>query len=74
MAIEIKNARILIVDDEPKNVDLLQQSLEADGYKNIECTTDARQALPLFERFDSNLVLLDLRMPHLDGFKVMEQL
>ena len=74
MDINIKGACILIVDDEPKNVELLRQSLEHDGYENIESTTDSREALPLFEKFNPSLVLLDLRMPHLDGFQVMKQL
>jgi len=70
----IKNARILIVDDEPKNVELLNQALKHEGYKNIESITDPREVLSIYKEFTPDLILLDLRMPHLDGFKVMDQL
>ena len=73
MDIQVSDGKILIVDDEPMNVSLLEQSLKLYGYSNIKSTTDAREALPLFKSFSPDLVMLDLRMPHLDGFKVMDQ-
>jgi putative two-component system response regulator len=66
--------RILIVDDQEPNVLLLERILRGAGYPNIRSTTDARLALDLFSRFDPDLVLLDLMMPHLDGFEVMRRL
>jgi len=63
--------RILIVDDEPANVLLLERLLRREGYLDIASTTDARQALPLFKEFQPDIVLLDLLMPYLDGFAVM---
>jgi putative two-component system response regulator len=67
-------ARILAVDDQPSNLSLLEQLLERNGFPNVESTSDARQALPLFLSFRPDLVLLDLQMPHLDGYEVLEQL
>ncbi len=70
---DLKNATILIVDDQEANIELLEGFL-ADDYSNINSTTDPRRALPLFNALAPDLVLLDLHMPHLDGFEVMEQL
>ncbi len=71
---EIKNARILIVDDEPGNIELLRQVLDQSGYPNIKTTSDPREVLSIYKEFDPDILLLDLRMPHMDGFAVMEQL
>ena len=68
------DARILVVDDERANVVLLERILEQDGYTNLRSTTDAHQAATLYDEFAPDLVLLDLHMPGLDGFAVMEQL
>lgn len=70
----IKQGSILIVDDEKANVRLLEITLEDAGYTNVCSTTDSRQALALFRSNRPDLVLLDLAMPHLDGFAVMRQL
>jgi diguanylate cyclase (GGDEF)-like protein len=67
-------ARILIVDDEPANVLLLERILDEAGYSNYTATTDSRQVLDLHAQVDPDLVLLDLAMPHLDGFAVMAEL
>jgi putative two-component system response regulator len=68
------DARILIVDDEPANVLLLERVLEEAGYPNHAGTTDPRQVLAIHAQYDPDLILLDLAMPHLDGFAVMAQL
>jgi putative two-component system response regulator len=70
----LESARLLIVDDEPANVQLLERILKKGGYTNIESVNDARRVLALFSSFQPDLVLLDLLMPHMDGFMVMEQL
>jgi signal transduction histidine kinase len=67
-------ARLLVVDDEQANVRLLERMLARAGYTDVASTTDPTQVLSLFERFDPDLVLLDLGMPHLDGYQVMAQL
>ena len=71
---DIRRARILVVDDEPVNVQLLEYLLKTTGYENVSSTYDPRQvvALHLKHRFD--LIILDLHMPHMDGFQVMEAL
>ncbi|MGH2555409.1 MAG: ATP-binding response regulator [Actinomycetota bacterium] len=70
----LDEARILVVDDEPPNVRLLQRVLEQAGYVNVEATTDSRRVAGLLTGFAPDLILLDLLMPHLDGFEVMDQL
>lgn len=70
----LKNATILIVDDNISNVELLEGILEIEGYVNIRSTTDPRQVIDLYESFQPDLILLDLLMPYLSGFEVMEQL
>jgi len=71
---DLKHSHLLIVDDQPPNVALLKQILERDGYTEIRGITDARETLALVQNFQPDLILLDLQMPHLDGFAVMEQL
>ena len=70
----LSDARILVIDDEPANVLLLERLLERWGYKNVVSTTDSSQAVGLAARPTPSLVLLDLAMPPPDGFEVMEQL
>jgi DNA-binding response OmpR family regulator len=66
--------KILIVDDEPANVALLEDMLGEQGYTHLKSTTDSRLVLQLCDEFDPDLILLDLFMPHLDGFAVLESL
>lgn len=67
-------ARILVVDDNAANVALLEAMLEEEGYTDVTGLTDPREVVPLYERRRFDLVLLDIRMPHLDGHQVMERL
>jgi len=69
-----RNARILIVDDEPMNVDLLRRLLERAGFSRVESTNDSREAVDLYVKFRPDLILLDLHMPHRDGLEVMDEL
>ena len=71
---EILGYRILIVDDEPVNVTLLEQMLEAAGYTDVHSTTDPRVVLDRHRDECFDLILLDIRMPHLSGIQVMENL
>jgi diguanylate cyclase (GGDEF)-like protein len=70
----LARARILIVDDEQPNVRLLERLLLSGGYTEMRGTTDPQEALALFDAMHPDLVLLDLHMPHLDGFAVMKTL
>lgn len=71
---DANDARILIVDDEPANVLLLERVLQRDGFENIEGTTDARDGLASFRDRRPDILLLDLHMPGLDGLAVMQRL
>ena len=72
--ITLPPAKILVVDDEPSNVRLLERMLELFGGLEWRCTTDPREAIPIFAEFQPDLVLTDLHMPHMDGYQVMEEL
>jgi diguanylate cyclase (GGDEF)-like protein/PAS domain S-box-containing protein len=71
---DIRRARILIVDDEPVNVQLLEFLLKTTGYEQVSSTTDPRQVATLHLQHSYDLIILDLQMPHMDGFQVMEAL
>lgn len=66
--------KILIVDDEPANVALLEGLLEDNGYRRIASITDSRQAMAKINDFQPDLILLDLMMPHIDGLGILESL
>src|SRR5271165_416739 len=68
------HCRILVVDDEPANVHLLDRFLKEAGFNNIRTTSDSREALRIYREQQPDIVLLDLLMPFLDGFAVMKQL
>src|SRR4030095_11840836 len=70
----MKEPTVLIVDDESANVRLLERILGAAGFFRVIGTTAARSARDLFVQHRPDLVLLDLHMPHLDGFGVISQL
>src|SRR3954452_3063673 len=67
-------ARVLVVDDQEANVRLLERLLSRAGYRHIEGITDSRQVTERVEDFRPDLVLLDLHMPHVDGFAVLRLL
>ena len=69
-----RTSRVLIVDDEPANVDILTRILGRAGFSHLESTTDSREVAAMYLRFRPDLILLDLHMPHLDGLAVMDQL
>jgi len=73
-AIEILSASILIVDDQEANVMLLEQMLRSAGYTHFSSTMDSRTVCQLYEAHRYDLILLDLQMPNMDGFAVMEGL
>ena len=70
----IKEGTIFIVDDEKANVRLLEMVLQSAGYRNVYSTLDSREVCDLFKSIRPDLLLLDLSMPHLSGFEVMDQL
>lgn len=67
-------ARILLVDDEPANLALLAAVLRREGYGNIEAVSDPREAISCHLAFKSDLVVLDLMMPGVDGYALLDAL
>ena len=72
--INIKNAKILIVDDQESNINLLDQMLNQAGYTNVSSTTNPQEVCALHRKNQYDLIFLDLQMPVMDGFQVMEGL
>ena len=66
--------KILIIDDEPVNVALLEEILVEAGYTRFESILDSKLALQIYKTFLPDLVLLDLMMPPPDGFAILESL
>jgi DNA-binding response OmpR family regulator len=66
--------KILVIDDEPANAELLEALLADKGYEHVAVITDSRVALEVCRTFDPDLILLDLMMPHIDGFSILESL
>jgi PAS domain S-box-containing protein len=71
---DILNARILIVDDQAANVSLLEQTLGGAGYGAVASTMNPLEVSALHRENSYDLILLDLQMPGMDGFQVMEAL
>lgn len=71
---DILNAKILIVDDQESNVQLLEQLLQAAGYTGVTSTLAPDEVCELHRKNAYDLILLDLQMPVMDGFQVMESL
>lgn len=68
-----RHARILIVDDQPQNLQVLEALLDAEGYTNLECHADPREALKSATKQLPDLTLLDLHMPLMDGYDFMRR-
>ena len=67
-------ARVLVIDDEEANVRLLERILARGGYQHVRTLTDPREVLAEVGEFRPDLLMLDLHMPHLDGYGVLQQL
>jgi DNA-binding response OmpR family regulator len=71
---DLAKMKILVIDDEPLNVELLKQILLENGYTNVESVTDSTVALNTCRDFQPDLILLDLMMSPPDGFAILESL
>ena len=71
---DILKAKILIVDDQESNVQLLEQLLHGEGYTGVTATMQPEEVYALHQKNAYDLILLDLQMPVMDGFQVMESL
>lgn len=69
---DITSRRILAIDDEEANVLLLRRVLEREGYTDIHCLTDSTGAMKAYIDLEPDIVLLDLMMPEVDGFELLE--
>lgn len=71
---ELGKMKIVVIDDEPVNVALVEEILAENGYARFESVTDSKQALEVCNRLQPDLILLDLMMPPPDGFTILEML
>ncbi len=69
---EIISRRILVIDDEEANVLLLRSVLEREGFRDIHTVVDSTTALAAYAELAPDIVLLDLMMPQVDGFQLLE--
>jgi putative two-component system response regulator len=70
----LQTAKILLVDDDVNNTTLLTEILRLHGFKNLKSINDARGVISCFIELRPDLVVLDLRMPHIDGFEILKLL
>ncbi len=71
---DLSSARIFIVDDELTNIKLLDKTLSINGYTNIVPLQDPREVITRYTEQRPDLILLDLNMPYLSGFDVLDRL
>ena len=69
-----QSARILVIDDEPMNVRVVERMLYSAGYPNVRTLTDSRDVESLCASWWPDLLILDITMPHMDGFAVLHAL
>lgn len=67
----LRGAEVLVVDDEPANVALIETILERNGFTQVRSVTDPRQFRQVFVEQQPDIVLLDLHMPHVDGIALL---
>ena len=70
----VLDSKILIVDDERTHLVLVERALKHGGFSAIKSTLDPREVCDIYKSFLPDLILLDIMMPHMDGFQVMDQL
>ena len=66
--------KLLVIDDEQENVDILQALLEDSGYSRVRTITESQQAIEVCDAFDPDIVLLDLTMPQMDGLTILRSI
>ena len=71
---KLTNAKIMILDDEPINIEVVQAFLEEEGYSHFVALSDSRQAMTVLEERRPDLLILDLMMPDVSGFDILSQL
>src|SRR5574343_74558 len=71
---DLKDSRILIIDDTLANIEVLENLLMMKGYTNVSAISDSTKAMETIKSFQQELILLDLMMPEVSGFDILEQL
>jgi CheY-like chemotaxis protein len=71
---QVLGSRILIVDDEDANLRLLEDLLAREGFHQVVATSEPQRVTDLVRAFEPDLILLDLKMPQMDGYAVLEAL
>lgn len=71
---QLRASKILMIDDAEANLQLLEELLAKEGFEQVISTTDATKAMDLVTAFNPDLILLDLMMPVVDGFTILDQL
>lgn len=70
----LTHAQVLVVDDQPANIELLRRLFDRDGIPGVYGLTEARQVEVALDRGLPDLLLLDLNLPHMDGLELLERL
>lgn len=73
-AVDVRDRKILIVDDELVNIKVVRKYLQNTGYSRFVTTTDAHEAIPMMLHEAPDLVLLDVMMPGIDGLQILQQM
>ncbi len=71
---DVHNGRILVVDDNPVNIAIVEKILNHEGYRHVDAVTDPTQVSRLYRESHYDLILLDVHMPEMSGLDVMAQL
>ncbi|MGL1935074.1 MAG: response regulator [Fibrobacterales bacterium] len=71
--IQLEASRVLIIDDNKDNTDLLMEVLQSSGYTNVLAINDPRKAVSMYKAFEPDIVLLDLNMPYVSGFDLLKE-
>ena len=71
---QLRDAQILIIEDDEVSIRLLDETLRKAGYRNITTTNDPKRGVAIYRQIKPELVVLDLNMPQMDGFEVMREL
>jgi putative two-component system response regulator len=70
----LSHSRILLIDDSSPNTRFIVRLLDMAGFSSVLTVTDSRLALAEFAQFQPDIVLLDLHMPHVDGFQILSEI
>jgi diguanylate cyclase (GGDEF)-like protein len=69
----LESATVMMIDDEETTIDVLEMALQDAGYRNFVRETDSRRAMATLAKVRPDVVLLDLNMPHVGGFEILQQ-